>query len=1422
MAVTRLHGTTGAAKVPIFNWQRFWVPRTGSIDLSDGGFLVDPTSPLRSGSGAKQLAELGNYRALVLLGEPGIGKSTTILEDSIRLAGKPNTRTLSVHADLRAYSTEILLHKRVFENAEFTAWATGDSHLVLHLDSLDEALLRIDTIANLLADELPRYPTGRLSIRIACRTAVWPSATLEPALRGIWGDSAVEVLELAPLRRRDVATAAETAGIDVDRFFRELYSANAVPFAIKPLTLNLLLALFKKDGRLPRSAAEIYFRGCLKLCEEQSSSRRDSRKLGAHTPAQRLRIASRVAATTMFANRYAVWTGTEGDGVPDEDVSLSALAGEVERGDFPSFEMTEDSLRETLDTGLFTSRGEDRMGWAHQSYAEYLAAHYLQAKEVSAANILKVLLHPAGGLVPQLSVVTAWISSINRDVRRELMRTEPMVLLQGDLTNWETGDLKDLSQSLMSALDESRAHDLSIGISQFYGRLKHPDLSSQLRPYITDASKTVVSRRTAILIAESCGLKELRPELLKLALDRTADSYLRGRAVDALSTCGDDTIIADLFPLAKGQLGPDPHDEIKGYALKILWPEHISARELFALLTPPNDGFVGAYVMFLTTILPGTLKLEDLPIALVWATSLPKETGRTADYHTRSLADSILIRAWESLERPEIADPLLDYIFARLRAHHELFGGTSLRELERFRADFESDGLRRRTFLLAAAHRPLTRTDAYHLMRTQLLRQDDLKWLLQVSPGGPSGQPDLNGDALCSMVGMIANFDSTDQFAAIYRAALHWPALWQSFRGVFEGVPLDSEDARQARSVLAMTKTYEEKKPPPLTPPPAERVVNLLNLFDAGDWNAWWQLNRELTLTPTSRFYDDFFLAISGMPGWLEAEPTTRQRILHAANSYLFVAESSAAAWIGTNSVRFVDLSGLRALLLLREVDEPTYHAIPIEVWRKWAPAMAAIPKVNGSKEVVFLNEIVVDALRKAPDEFVGAVREIVRRERAKTPNAGASDQQAAGTSFFILRQLDGCWDSDVLKRGLFAELQDATNSEDQFTTILEALLEAEFAPARAFAVERLTDATAPHALSIATNLAAHCSADAWAPLWKVVLGNQEFGREFFLRIAQRYRFQESFLSNLSEQQLAELYVHLEDTFPRAADPQHATGEVHSVGPRESLSHLRDSVPQLIASRGTVAGVSAMQWIVAKLPTEQWLSFRLLEAQRMMRMKTWSPLAPRELFRLFASTDRVLVQSVDDLSELLVNTLRKFERELHGEQNPIRGLWDKQAGVPPTFRPVDEDAFSDVVRLFLKRELIERGIVANREVEVARVPGAPIGRRTDIRIDALRHTIGGTRDVITAVIESKGCWNATLFRSLKDQLYGDYMVTLRAPVGIYLVGWFDKPKWDSKDQRRRQAPDLTIEELQVRLEQEAIGIPKGYVVRPVVVDCHAP
>jgi hypothetical protein len=119
------------------------------------------------------------------------------------------------------------------------------------------------------------------------------------------------------------------------------------------------------------------------------------------------------------------------------------------------------------------------------------------------------------------------------------------------------------------------------------------------------------------------------------------------------------------------------------------------------------------------------------------------------------------------------------------------------------------------------------------------------------------------------------------------------------------------------------------------------------------------------------------------------------------------------------------------------------------------------------------------------------------------------------------------------------------------------------------------------------------------------------------------------------------------------------------------------------------------------------------------------------------------------------------------------------------------------------------------------VPGAPIGKRTDIRIDALRRSAAGiVYDRLTGVIETKGCWNSALFTALNEQLYRDYMVRLQAAVGVYLVGWFDREKWDPEDSRLRNVPDCTLLEAQVRLDKQAGAVPAGFRVQAVVLDCH--
>ena len=165
-----------------------------------------------------------------------------------------------------------------------------------------------------------------------------------------------------------------------------------------------------------------------------------------------------------------------------------------------------------------------------------------------------------------------------------------------------------------------------------------------------------------------------------------------------------------------------------------------------------------------------------------------------------------------------------------------------------------------------------------------------------------------------------------------------------------------------------------------------------------------------------------------------------------------------------------------------------------------------------------------------------------------------------------------------------------------------------------------------------------------------------------------------------------------------------------------------------------------------------------------MRLRTWSPLTMRELFALTDRSGSRLITSAGDLLAELMAALRKFEEELHGAQTPVRNLWDRQ-GSTQLYRPIDENGLSDEITRHLRQELGRSGIFANREVEVKRRPGAPVGQRSDILINAAR--IGSDRrprDTLSAVIEVKGCWNPDLLTALDAQLVKDYMVDTGAPV----------------------------------------------------------
>jgi hypothetical protein len=1347
----------------IYKWERYWVPRDGAFAFDDEGFLLapykDPQWRKLQRTDIVEFREIEAKPCLVLLGEPGIGKTFAL--DGQRSVGN----VLSLN--LGTYANEQRLIDDLFGSKQFRSWSGDGGELRLFLDSFDECLLRLDNVASLLADQVQRLKAiNGLSFRIASRTAEWRIG-LEESLRKVWGSENVGVYELAPLTRDQVRVALEAEGISPVPFIQEVIDREVVSFAIKPLTLDLLIRIWKKrGGSLPPTQKEIYEQGCLELCSE-SNPERDTPQLRRHlTGDQRLAIAAHIAAATLFCKRSAILVNSRSTDALETDLTMSELSqGEV-RFRHTLLPVNSDNLRETFDTGLFTARGPDRLGWAHQTYAEFLASCYLEQQDVSTSQIADLIRHPFDlekKLVPQLHETAAWIATNRKDIFQQILKSEPDVLLRSDVATADDKTKSHLVDAIINAASEPMFRTDWWRIRSRYRKLRYSDLVKQLAAKLEDQQLVDTGKHEVIHMIEACDIRQLHTALARIAVNSTIDVELRLHAADIVTWHGDKKTKCKLRPIALGQCGASDNEELRGAGLRSCWPECLTTNELFRSLEAPVDADTSRYSLFIQNEnLVDKIPNKDLPIALQWAEA---QAENHPFFPFGEIIHKILERAAVFLNDRQVRRAFVAALLSRLRKHDYANGDNGLTEL------LEADcALRRKCINEVLKLFTDPSHDGFLVTRwgVHLVQSQDLKWLLNRLA---SEESPFEREKLCHLIRRIFYPDTVENIDMIVEAARTCTELQTILSFWLEAIPFDSEKGKKLKADWDREQKWkrevdEERNPPALNPLPAQRIRDLLDRIAREEFDAWWQISYWAEIEDNGRYSrKEHYIDIRKLPGWEKAIESDRKRLIAAAESYLKNHNSDSSIWFAKPNVVYRPMvAGLRALLLLANENRQAFDTLATDVWKRWIPAIVRRQHYGETEEFRLLLTTAIGKVRDA------ATLEIL---------AAVSDENRKGETLWILYKLGKKFDTAI-----GVELLNRLNKTPALKTkcavqLLTACVEAEI-PGALDRFRRWIPTNPPKqkhrrelALEAAYILLLNTNARDWPKIWNIAKKDSAFGKRVFERIAyEHHHVTPPLVDEIPASDVGVLWEWMLTYYPLAEDPDRSRGG--SVTSRWAMADLRDSLISSLADRGTTEACEELSRLIGKFPQIAWLKRVLARGKDQMRRNTWSPLSPSELFQLASSKKYRLVQNTDQLLSVVVEALSEIQAKLHAETPAAQFLWNND-------RPKEEEAISDWVKIDLETLLVSRGIILNREVQIH------VKEKTDIHVDAIsrenpKDEFGRSK----VIIEVKGCWNPDQKTAMQHQLVDRYLAQNDCKHGIFLFAWFLCNTWSREDPRRRQ------------------------------------
>ena len=574
------------------------------------------------------LETLRDCQAFVLLGKPGMGKTTAFEQE----ATEPNCRYVTAR-DFITFDIQ-------------QDWQCQ----TLFIDGLDEIRAgKGDVFSPFDGIRKKLEQLGKPKFRLSCREADWYGASDREELKKVSPDGEILELFLIELKEEDLQQILirnyNNTEAEASEFLEAAGRRELMDLIKNPQILEMLVTVVSEGNEWPERKSDIFKLACEKLLLKEWNDVHNIAYRNQSPPTKELMMASGMICAVMLLARkhgFALLRSDAGD-------------------DYPYFDDMANEHMEHLHfvtrTQLFATH-EQHAEYSHRIFAEYLSAYYLSNKIITGklpiGRVLALMTGTDGGVVTGLRGIYAWLATLCYTERTMLIQIDPLgSVLYGDVSLLSREERLELLRDLSNYAETTGDTGIDYRNTQSFGAFCQNDMEQDYRGILEaqDPSSAHQHLLEYVLASMTHGkaLPGLSSALLILLKVPNCRSRNRKQALEVLIRFGDHQVLQNILNEVHQNIIPDPDDDLLGQLLLSQYPDRITPGEILNYYrTPKKPDYIGTYGYFwsdkLTRLSTNSQVLELLDVLVTkrarWRRVPDEDTYQT-------MAGNLLVRGVE-------------------------------------------------------------------------------------------------------------------------------------------------------------------------------------------------------------------------------------------------------------------------------------------------------------------------------------------------------------------------------------------------------------------------------------------------------------------------------------------------------------------------------------------------------------------------------------------------------------------------------------------------------------------------------------------------------------------------------------------------------------------------------------------------------